>query len=172
MDSLHAIGFYVSAAISVAGGLAVAFLPGRGSRGAALGAAGLGIAGLYVSLSAGFAGLVALVCYAGCALLVAAPQYRVIETVVAGEPGARRAHDLYRQAGAVAAAGLFAILAYAAWRGTFAHPNFFYLGGINSASVGRLLFAHDALATEAVGALIVVALVGATAAWRVRDRGR
>ena len=57
MDSLHAIGFYVSAAISVGGGLALAFLPGRGSRGVALAAAGLGIAGLYLSLSAGFAGL-------------------------------------------------------------------------------------------------------------------
>jgi NADH:ubiquinone oxidoreductase subunit 6 (subunit J) len=163
MDSLHAIGFYVSAAISVGGGLAVAFLPGRGSRGAGLAVAGVGIAGLYLSLNAGFAGLVAFVCYLGCALLVAGPQYRVMETVVAGT---------WRQAGAVAAGGLFAILAYAAWRGSFAHPTFFYLGAVNGASIGRLLFAHDALATEAVGALILVALVGATAAWRVRDRGR
>ena len=36
MDSLHTIGFYVSAAISIGGGLLVAFLPGRGSRGVAL----------------------------------------------------------------------------------------------------------------------------------------
>lgn len=163
MDSLHAIGFYVSAAISVGGGLAVAFLPGRGSRGAALAVAGVGIAGLYLSLYAGFTGLVALVCYAGCALLLAAPQYRVMETVVGGT---------FRQAGAVAAGGLFVVLAYAAWRGNFAHPTLFYLGAVNGASVGRLLFAHDTLATEAVGALILVALVGAAAAWRVRERGR
>jgi NADH:ubiquinone oxidoreductase subunit 6 (subunit J) len=163
MDSLHAIGFYVSAAISVGGGLAVAFLPGRGSRGVALAAVGVGIAGLYLSLNAGFSALVALVCYAGCALLMATSQYRVMETVVAGA---------WRQAGAVAAGGLFAVLAYAAWRGRFAHPTFFYLGAVNSASVGRLLFAHDALAAEAVGVLILVALVGATAVWRVRDRGR
>jgi NADH:ubiquinone oxidoreductase subunit 6 (subunit J) len=163
MDSLHAIGFYVSAAISVGGGLAVAFLPGRGSRGVALAIAGAGIAGVYVFLSAGFAALVAVVCYAGCALLVAAPQYRVMETVVAGA---------WRQVGAVAAGGLFAVLAYAAWRGNFAHPTRLYLGGFNGASVGRLLFAHDAMATVAVGALILVALVGATAAWRARERGR
>ena len=163
MDSLHAIGFYVSAAISVGGGLAVAFLPGRGARGAALAAAGAGIAGLYLSLSAGFAGLVVLVCYVACALLVAAPQYRVMETVVAAA---------WRQAGAVAAAGLFVVLAYAAWRGRFAHPSPFPLGALNSASIGRLLFAHDALATEAVGALMLVALVGATAVWRGRERGR
>jgi NADH:ubiquinone oxidoreductase subunit 6 (subunit J) len=162
MDSLHAIGFYVSAAISVGGGLLVAFLPGRGSRGVALAIAGLGIAGIYASLSAGFAGLVALVCYAGCALLLAAPQYRVMDTVVS---------SVWRQVGAIAAGGLFAVLAYAAWRGDFVHASY-YSGAFGSASVGRLLFAHDALATEAVGALVLVALVGATVAWHARGRGR
>jgi NADH:ubiquinone oxidoreductase subunit 6 (subunit J) len=163
MDSLHAIGFYVSAAVSLGGGLLVAFLPGRGWRGLAVGISGLGVVGLYASLSAGFAGVVALVCYAGCALLLAAPQYRVMDTVVAGA---------WRQVGAVAAGGLFAILAYAAWRGDFAHASPFNFGAFGSAAVGRLLFAHDALATEAIGALVLVALVGATAAWRARDRGR
>jgi NADH:ubiquinone oxidoreductase subunit 6 (subunit J) len=162
MDSLHAIGFYVSAAISVGGGLALAFLPGRGSRGVALAAGGLGIAGLYLSLSAGFAGLVALVSYAGCALLLAAPHYRVIETAVGA---------VWRQVAAVAAAGLFAVLAYAAWRGDFFHA-LYVSGDIGSASIGRLLFTHDALATEAVGALVLAALAGATVMWRGRGRGR
>jgi len=162
MDSLHAIGFYVSAAISLGGGLLVAFLPGRGARGFALAATGIGIAGLYVSLSAGFSGLVALVCFAGCGLLLAAPAYRVMDVAVAG---------VWRQLGAIAAAGLLALLCYAAWRGDFVHATFFG-GAINSASVGRLFFTRDSLATEAVGALILVALVGATAAWRLRDRGR
>jgi NADH:ubiquinone oxidoreductase subunit 6 (subunit J) len=162
MDSLHAIGFYVSAAVSLGGGLLVAFLPGRGVRGVALAAAGVGITGIYVSLSAGFSALVSLVCFGGCALLLAAPVYRVMEVTVGG---------LWRQLGAIAAAGLLAVLCYAAWRGDFVHATF-YGGAINSASVGRLFFARDALATEAVGALILVALVGATAAWRLRDRGR
>jgi NADH:ubiquinone oxidoreductase subunit 6 (subunit J) len=162
MDSLHAIGFYVSAAISVGGGLALAFLPGRGSRGVALAVSGLGIAGLYLSLSAGFASVVALVCFAGCALLLAAPHYRVIDAAVG---------SAWRQAGAVAAAGLFALLAYAAWRGDFFRA-LYYSGDIGSASVGRLLFAHDALATEAVAALVLAALCGATVMWRGRGRGR
>jgi NADH:ubiquinone oxidoreductase subunit 6 (subunit J) len=162
MDSLHAIGFYVSAAISVGGGLLVAFVPGRGARGLAVAASGLGIAGLYASLSAGFAGLVALGCYAGCALLIAAPRYRVVDSPVG---------LAWRQAGAVAAAGLFAVLAYAAFRGDFVEAT--YRGGeIGTAAIGRVLFAHDALATAAVGALVFAALVGATAAWRVRERGR
>jgi NADH:ubiquinone oxidoreductase subunit 6 (subunit J) len=162
MDSLHAIGFYVSAAISLGGGLLVAFLPGRAGRGLALALSGLGIAGLYASLSADFAGLLALVCYAGCALLIAGPRYRIVDSPI-GMP--------WRQAGAVAAAGLFAVLAYAAFRGDFVHAA--YKGGeFGIAGIGRLLFVHDALATEAVGALVLVALVGAAAAWRVRDRAR
>ena len=162
MDSLHAIGFYVSAAISLGGGLLVAFLPTRGPRGLGLGVAGLGITGLYASLSADFAGLIALICYAGCALLIAGPRYRIVDSPTG---------IVWRQAGAVAAAGLFAILAYAAFRGDFVSAT--YRGGeFGTAAIGRLLFAHDALATEAVGALVLVALVGATAAWRVRDRGR
>jgi NADH:ubiquinone oxidoreductase subunit 6 (subunit J) len=63
------------------------------------------------------------------------------------------------------------VLCYAAWRGNFVQATF-YGGEINSVAVGRLLFAHDALATEAVGALVLVALVGAAAAWRLRERGR
>jgi len=49
--------------------------------------------------------------------------------------------------------------------------SFFYGGAFGSVSVARLLFAHDALATEAVGGLVLVALVGAAAAWR-RERPR
>lgn len=162
MDSLHAIGFYVSAAISIGSGLAVAFLPGRGSRGAALAVAGLGIAGLYGSLSGDLAALVVLVCYAGCALLLARPQYRALDSGAA---------TWWRQAGAVGAGGVLVLLAYSAWRGDFVHATF-RGGEIGAAAVGRTLFAHDALATEAVGALVVAALVGATAAWRVRERSR
>lgn len=162
MDSLHAIGFYVSAAISLGGGLLVAFLPTRPLRGLAVAISGLGIVGLYASLSADFAGLVALVCYAGCALLIAAPHYRVMDTPVGA---------LWRQVGAIAAGGLFAVLAYAALRGDFVHAAF-KGGEFGTAAIGQVLFSRDALATEAVGALVLVALVGATAVWRVRERGR
>ena len=162
MDSLHAIGFYVSAALAVGGGLAVAFLPERGARGLGLAIAGLGQAGIYASLSAAFAGVVALLCYAGCALLIAGLQYRAVQSTV---------RDIWRQLGAVAAAGLLALLGYATFRGAFAHTTF-NEGAIGATGVGRLLFAHDALTTEALAALVLVALVGATVAWRARDRGR
>jgi NADH:ubiquinone oxidoreductase subunit 6 (subunit J) len=162
MDSLHTIGFYVSAGLSVTGALLVALLPGRGARGAALGLTGVGMAGIYLFLSAGFAAVAALVCYAGCAWLVAAPTYRGLEYAV---------RPVWRQVAALSAAGLLAALAYSAFRGDFVHTTF-YGGWFNSAAVGRLLFAHDALATEAVGVLVAVALVGATAAWRGRGSSR
>jgi NADH:ubiquinone oxidoreductase subunit 6 (subunit J) len=162
MDSPHAIGFYVSAGLSLAGGLVSAFLTDRARRALALGVAAIGIAGIYLALSAGFAALVALACYGGCALLLSRPELRVQDVGVASG---------WRQVGAVLAAVLLAGLAYAAYRGDFAQSVF--NGGLfGSAAVGRLLFARDALATEAVGALVLVALVGATAAWRVRGRGR
>jgi hypothetical protein len=162
MDSLHAIGFYASAALSIGGGLLFAFLTGRTGRGLAMAVAGLGIAGAYASLSAGFAGLVALVCYAGCAVILAGPRYRSVESTVG---------SVWRQLAAVGSAGLFAVLAYAAFRGDFAQA-VFRLGAFDTVAVGRLLLAHDAMATEAVAALVMVSLVGASVAWRSRERGR
>ena len=82
-------------------------------------------------------------------------------------------HDLasWRQAGSLSAALLFVALAYAAYRGAFAHVTF-NGGELGTAAVGRLLFAHDTLATEAVGALVLVCLVTVTIAWRMRERGQ
>lgn len=162
MDSLHAIGFYVSSGISLAGALGVALLPLREQRGTALGVVGIGLAGVYLALSAGLAAILALVCYLGCAALVANPQYRSRETVVG---------PLWRQVGAVGAALLLAALAYSAFRGDFVSATF-YGGVFGAASLGRVFFAYDAMATEAVALLVVVAFAGATAVWRVRERGR
>ena len=162
MDSLHAIGFYASSALALAGGLLVVLAGGRGLRSVALLVAGAGVAGVYASLSAGFAALVVLGSFAASALLLARPDYRA---VVGG------AHDLWRQLAAVGVAVLLAALAYAAFRGDFAHVAF-NGGFFGSAAVGRLLLVHDALASEAIGAFVLAVLIGLTLAWRVHDRGR
>src|SRR5260370_12384470 len=94
--------------------------------------------------------------------MFASPQYRRMDAVVG---------PLWRQLGAVAAALLLAVLAYSAFRGDFAYASFFG-ATFGTANLGRLLFAHDALATEAVAVLVTVALVGAAAAWRGGDRPR
>ena len=77
--------------------------------------------------------------------------------------------------GAVGAAALFAVLAYAAFRGHFAAGWTGYApltadSGFGFTQVGRQLFTHDALSTDAVGALMLVMLVGAAAVWRGRER--
>src|SRR5258708_12088677 len=154
MHSLRAFGFYASAGFSLAGGVGVALLTRRGWRGAALGLVGLGLAGIYLSLSAGYAAVVALVCFAGCALMFASPQYRRMDAVVG---------PLWRQLGAVSAALLLAVLVYSAFRGDFAYASFFG-ATFGTANLGRLLFAHDALATEAVAALGHAGLLGRAAA--------
>lgn len=162
MDSLHAIGFYASSLLALVGGVVVVLAPGRGLRSLALLVAGVGVAGVDLSLSAGFTALVVLLTFAGSALLLARPDYKAVT-------GTTRA--IWRQVGAIGAAVLLAALVYAAFRGAFVHVTF-NGGFFGSAAVGRLLFAHDALATEAVGALVLAALVGLTLAWRAIERSR
>ena len=162
MDSLHAIGFYASSGISLAGALGVALLPRRDWRGIGVAVTGIGLAGVYLSLSAGFAAGVALVCYVACAVLLAAPGYRAVETAVA---------PLWRQLGALGAAVLRAVLAYAAFQGDFPGARF-YGGELNTAALGRLLIEHDALATEAIALLALAAAAGGAVVFRLRDRAR
>jgi hypothetical protein len=156
------IGFYASSGVALVAALAVAFLPGRGARALALLVSGAGVAGVDVALSAGFTAGVVLLTFAGCAALFARHDYHSFDFIrAAGQ----------RQLGAVAAAVLFAALAYAAYRGNFAQV-VFNGGALGTAAVGRLLLARDALATEAIAVLAVIGLVSLTVAWRVRERGR
>ena len=162
MDSPHTIGFFVSSAIAVGGATFVALLPGREPRSLALLVSGIGVAGVDASLSAGFAALIVLVSFAGCAALLTRPDFRSFNWI---------AGSAWRQLGGVGAALMFGVLAYAAYRGTFAHVQF--NGGLlGTAAVGRLLLARDTFATEAVAALVLVALVVLALMWRSRDRER
>jgi len=162
MDSLHTIGFYAASAVALAGAVLVAVLPGRGTRAGALLLTGVGIAGIDLSLSAGFTAGIVVLTFAGCAALIARHDYRSFDFPTGA---------LWRQAGAIGAALLLLALAYAAYRGSFAHITF-NGGALGTAAIGRLLFAHDAVATDAVGVLVLIALAALTIAWRVRDRER
>src|SRR2546428_5048535 len=116
MGSLRAIGFYVSSGVLLIGGLGVALLPGRELRGAALAVVGVGLGGLYVSLAAGFAAVVALICYLACGALVAGPRYRSAEVVVG---------PLWRQVGALGAAGVSFLVFYPPFPGPLRPPEVF-----------------------------------------------
>jgi len=162
MDSLHTIGFYAASAVALAGAVLVAVLPGRGTRAGALLLTGVGIAVIDLSLSAGFTAGIVVLTFAGCAALIARHDYRSFDFPTGA---------LWRQAGAIGAALLLLALAYAAYRGSFAHITF-NGGALGTAAIGRLLFAHDAVATDAVGVLVLIALAALTIAWRVRERER
>ncbi len=162
MDSLHAIGFYASSAVALLGALLVALLSGRGRRALALFVAGIGVAGIDASLSAGFTAGVVLLTFAVSAALLARPDHRSFDLLTGGP---------VRQLAGIAAAVMLAALAYAAYRGTFAHVTF-NGGELGTAAIGRLLFARDAVATEAAGVLVLIALVALGFAWRVRERDR
>src|SRR5207247_886564 len=161
MDSLHAIGFYVSSGVLLLGGLGVALLPGRDLRGIALAVSGAGLAGAYVSLSAGFAAIVALVCYLGCAAMVAGPGYRVVQDVVS---------PVGRQAGGVGAGALVALGAFAAaWRrdvtaAVAAIPVMFAGAGIAFAGVARFAAAGGShLLGQELAVLLAIAAVALVA---------
>ena len=145
MDSLHTIGFYVSTAIALGGAVFVALLPGRETRSLALLVAGIGVAGVDASLSAGFAAAVVLVSFAGCAVLLGASRPSRSFT------GSRA--RAWRQLVRSVRRSCSPALAYAAYRGDFAHVKF-NGGDLGTAAVGRLLLARDALATEAIGVLV------------------
>lgn len=162
MDALTSILYYACAAVAVAGALAAAVLPGAAARGYGLLAFAIGTAGLLATLSAGFAAVCALVAFGACALLLGA---RTLPLTREPRPG------LAVQLGGVTAALLLAALLYTGWRADFATGS--YPGGaFGSAALGRLFFGRDAVAVEAVGGLLLVALVVAGSALRSVGRRR
>jgi hypothetical protein len=154
VDVLLTIAFCVCSVIALAGALGSALLPSASPyRTLALLAVAVGTGGVLGSLSAGFAALVALVCLTTAAILVGARQpWPPAETPSLQSRWAA-------QVGALAAAALFVVLAYAAVRGDFVHGS--YPGGsFGAAFLGRLLAARDAVTLVAVGLALLVGLTG------------
>lgn len=155
MDALTSVLLYACAAAAVAGALVAAIAPAA-LRSIGLLLLAIGTAGVLAALSAGFAAVAFLVVGVASAWLL-----------VPG--GASPAPAGGSQWAGLVAAALFAVLAYAAFKGSFGHG--IYPGGFfNSAAVGRLLLDRDALAGVAAGALLLVAVAGAAASWRTVRR--
>jgi len=158
LDVLTSVLFYALAALALIGGLGVAVLPTGSPRALSFLLLAAGAAGMYAALDAGFVAALALLVLVACGLLLAPLPARETSEPRGGP---------WQQVGALAAAGLFALLAYAAYRGglfegTYASGDF---GIFNAAAMGSLLLGRDALATEAAGALLLLALVGGGARW-------
>jgi len=159
LDVLTSVLFYALAAIALIGALGVAVLPAGTPRALAFLLVAAGAAGMFAVLAAGFAAAIALV------VLVAAGMLLAPLPAAGALPGPRG--RVAQQVGALACAALFAVLAYAAYRASFFHGGYAAgdFGLFNAAAMGRLLFGRDALATEAAGALLLLALVTGGARW-------
>jgi hypothetical protein len=158
LDVVLTILFSLCAILAVAGSLASALLPAGAGRLLGLLGVAVGTAGVLATFSEGFAALVALVCLGASALLVAGG---------VGRAGASSRPDLAAQLGAAAAALLLGLLVFVAVRGGFrsgASPD----GPFAAAALGRLFFGRDALALEAVGAALAIALALGAIAWSRR----
>jgi hypothetical protein len=102
-------------------------------------------------LSAGFAALVVIACFAACGVALAGPRYRAVWDGRAGR---------WEQVAAIACGLLLVALLYASWRIDLFHGS--YPGGsFGTAAVGRLLLDHDGLAGDALALLVVSAFAGA-----------
>ena len=158
MDVLTSVLFYALATLALIGALGVALLPASPARALAFLLVAAGAAGMYAVLAAGFAAAVALVVLVACGLLLAPLPARGTAEPRGG---------LAQQVGGLACAALFAVLAYAAYRGGLFHGTYAAgdFGTFNAAAMGQLLFGRDALAGEAAGALLLLALVTGGARW-------
>lgn len=160
MDALTSILLYACAAIAVAGSLGVAIAP-PALRSLSLIVMTAGTVALLAVLSAAFAAVAFWVVGVAATLLLGGAAIR--------PAGAEERRGVAVQLGGVTAALLFALLAYAALKGSFGHGG--YPGGfINSAAVARLLIDRDAMAGVAVGGILLVAVAGAAASWRAGPR--
>ena len=162
MDALHSALFYALAALTLAGGLAVALLAGE-RRLLGLLEVAVGLAGLYADLSAGFAAGAALLAYLACASLL----LRTLRAWPALEAADREPRGVLQQVGGLLAGAVFLVLAYVAYRGDFA-AGFQTSGEINTSAIGRLLLGRDALAAEALAGAFLVGVTAAAVTSRVR----
>ena len=162
MDTLHSVLFYALATVTVGGALATALAPAR-LRALSMALVAIGLASLYTILSAGFAGVIALLAYLGVAVLVHGHwRWEAATPAVVDEP-----RGILQQLAGPLAGIAFLVLAYLAWRTGF-HSGYRFNGEFNATALGRLLVNRDALAMEALGLALFAAAAGAGLATRVR----
>ena len=160
MDTLHSVVFYIFSAIAVAGALLAALARSRELGLGGLFLVAIGAAIVLADLSGGFAGLVVFILlFAAAALTSTVP--------LGAETPFRRAENL----GALAAALLFAALAYASYRGLY-HSAGYPGGTFNAAALGRLLIGRDGMAVIAGAAAVLIGLAYLPSTSVRRPRGR
>ena len=155
MDLVLTIVFYAFAILGVVGALAAALSATASPRLFGLIAVAVGTSGVLISFSAWILAFLALLCLGASALLVAGGR-KVRGAVPAHQSGLREA-GLATLAGVAAAALLLVLLVVVAAGGSSAKAGSGSAGAAASA-LGRVFFVRDALAVDAVGAAMMIAL--------------
>jgi hypothetical protein len=165
LDLVLTVVFSGCAILAVAGALAAGLAPVPSWRPLGLLAVAVGASGLLLSLSATLAAPTALVALGGIALMAAGGEPGPAPRAAAPPRAAVAGLTAPVQVGVAGVVLLLAVLLVIAFGGQFAAG----AGGGSFASAGRVLFARDALAAEAVGASLLVALAAGAAAWSRRS---
>ena len=165
MDLVLTIVFYAFAILAVVGVLAAALSATASWRLLGLIGVAVGTSGVLISFSAWLVALLALVCLGASALLVGGGRQ-----LRGAEPAARAG---LREAGpatpaGVTAAAVLVLLVVVAAGGSFEKAGS-GSAGVAASVLGRAFFARDALAVEAVGAALMVALAAGALAWGRRS---
>ena len=163
--------FLILAAITLAGAGAAMGLRNVVHCVLALTLGTLGLAMLYLQLSAQFVGFTQVLVYVGAVAILAV--FAIMLTRSTG-PHAQQAFSTYAAAGVTVAAGVFATLAWAFARtGSFATQAAPAQVTVTVPQIGDALVQRFVLPLEIIGALLTVALIGAVIlAMPVQGRGR
>ena len=152
------ISFLLLAAITIIGTAAAMTLKNLVHCVLALTLGLVGLAALYLQLGAQFVGFTQILVYVGAVAILAA--FAIMMTRSA-DPTQSHASSSFRASGALIAVLVFAVLAWAIYRGTSTQP---ILSAQPEGSVGQIgvaLMHHFVLPLEVIGVLLTAALIGA-----------
>ena len=150
--------FYLLSAITIAGGLAAALLKNLVHCALAVTIAFAGLAMLFLSLDAQFAGFAQILIYIGAVAIL------VVFAILLTRNSSETFHGLFSRtwfAGMVIAAGVFAVLGWAILRSNLALPNESAVPVVSVHDIGTALVGRYVLPLEIVALLLTAATIGA-----------
>jgi NADH:ubiquinone oxidoreductase subunit 6 (subunit J) len=150
--------FYILSAITVIGGLAAVLLRNLVHCALAVTLAFAGLAMLFLSLDAQFAGFVEILVYIGAVAILIV--FAILLTRSAEQPEASVFSPSWLS-GLIIAAGVFAVIGWAILRSALAVPNELAVPAVNVRDIGNALVGRFVLPLEIVALLLTAATIGA-----------
>lgn len=150
--------FYILSAITIIGGLAAVLLKNLVHCALAVTLAFAGLALLFLSLEAQFAGFVVILVYIGAVAILIV--FAILLTRGAEQPEEGVFSHSWLS-GLIISAGVFAVIGWAVLRSALAVPNELAVPAVNVRDIGNALIGRFVLPLEIVGLLLTAATIGA-----------